>query len=146
MCPARLVAPIAEEKLLSDRGSPALDQLALATLMRSGRYDRHLRRMRRVYGAKRRALIDALARHAPGVELRGLAAGFHAVARLPDGVDVDAVVARAAERSIGLYPMSAYRTRRANDHPPELVLGFGNLSEAAIERGVAAIGDLLEGR
>jgi GntR family transcriptional regulator/MocR family aminotransferase len=145
VCPARLVEPIAQEKELTDRGSPALDQLALATLMRSGRYDRHLRRMRRVYAAKREALIDALARHAPGVELRGLAAGFHAVARLPDGVDVDAVVEQAAGRSIGLYPMSAYRTRHAGDHPPELVLGFGNLGEAAIERGIAAVGDLLRG-
>ena len=145
VCPAHLLEPIAREKELTDRGSPALDQLALAALMRSGRYDRHLRRMRRVYAAKRQALIDALARHAPGVELRGLAAGFHAVARLPAAVDVDAVVEQAAERSVGLYPMSAYRTRRADDHPPELVLGFGNLSEAAIERGIAAIGDLLTG-
>jgi GntR family transcriptional regulator/MocR family aminotransferase len=145
VCPARLVEPIAQEKELTDRGSPALDQLALATLMRSGRYDRHLRRMRRVYAAKRQALIDALARHAPGVELRGLAAGFHAVARLPEGADVEAVVEQAAARSIGLYPMSAYRTRQAEDHPPELVLGFGNLSEAAIERGIAAVADLLRG-
>ena len=146
VCPARLVEPIAQDKELTDRGSPALDQLALATLMRSGRYDRHLRRMRRAYGAKRQALIGALERHAPGVELSGLAAGFHAVARLPAGIDVDAVVQRAAERSIGLYPMSAYRTRQSDEHPPELVLGFGNLSEAAIERGIAAIGDLLTSR
>ena len=35
-----------EDKRLSDRGSPTLEQLALATLIESGRYDRHLRRMR----------------------------------------------------------------------------------------------------
>jgi GntR family transcriptional regulator / MocR family aminotransferase len=114
--------------------------------MESGRYDRHLRRMRGVYAAKRQALLDALQRHAPGVELHGLAAGFHGVARLPDGVDVDAVVVAARERSIGLYPMSAYRTAQDHDAPPELVLGFGRLSEEAIERGIAAVGDLLIGR
>jgi GntR family transcriptional regulator / MocR family aminotransferase len=146
VCPGDLVAPIAQEKALTDRGSPGLDQLALATLMESGRYDRHLRRMRGVYAAKRQALLDALRRHAPGIELHGLAAGFHGVARLPDGVDVDAVVVAARARSIGLYPMSAYRTARVHHAPPELVLGFGNLSEQAIERGIAAIGDLLIGR
>jgi GntR family transcriptional regulator/MocR family aminotransferase len=145
VCPARLVEPIAEEKELTDRGSPTLDQLALATLIESGRYDRHLRRMRAVYAGKRQALIDALAQHAPGVELRGLAAGFHAVARLPAGRDENAIAAAARERSIGLYPMSAYRALDGGEHPPELVLGFGNLSEAAIARGIAAVGDLLEG-
>jgi hypothetical protein len=28
-------------------------------------------------------------------------------------------------------------------HPPQLVLGYGNLTEAAIRRGIATIGDLL---
>jgi GntR family transcriptional regulator / MocR family aminotransferase len=56
VCPARFVEPIAQEKALTDRGSPTLDQLALATLMRSGRYDRHLRRMRRVYAAIERGV------------------------------------------------------------------------------------------
>jgi GntR family transcriptional regulator/MocR family aminotransferase len=38
--------------------------------------------------------------------------------------------------------MSMYRAS-GNARPPELVLGFGNLSEAAIGRGIAAICDLL---
>jgi hypothetical protein len=37
--------------------------------------------------------------------------------------------------------MSAYRTAQDPHAPPELVLGFGNLSEQAIKRGIAAIGD-----
>jgi GntR family transcriptional regulator/MocR family aminotransferase len=142
VCPPQLVEPVAEEKDLADRGSPGLDQLALATLIESGRYDRHLRRMRALYAGKRRALIEALSRHAPAVELRGLAAGFHAVARLPERVDERAVAAAARERSIGLYPMSDYRTGR-HAGPPELVLGFGDLSESEIERGIAAVADLL---
>jgi GntR family transcriptional regulator/MocR family aminotransferase len=144
LCPPKLVAAVAEEKELGDRGSPGLDQLALATLIESGRYDRHLRRMRAVYAGKRQALIDALARHAPDVELRGLAAGFHAVARLPEGLDERAVAAAARERSVGLYPMSDYRTAE-HSGPPELVLGFGNLTESAIERGIARVADLLAG-
>jgi len=97
--------------------------------------------MRAVYAGKRRALIDALARHAPEVELRGLAAGFHAVARLPEGLDERTVAAAARERAIGLYPVSDVRAG-GGDHPPDLLLGFGNLSEAAIGRGIAAIADL----
>jgi GntR family transcriptional regulator/MocR family aminotransferase len=71
-----------------------------------------------------------------------LATGLHAVARLPDGVDEQTVVSAAADRSIKLHPMSSYRADGATE-PPELVVGFDNLSDGDIERGIAAIGDLL---
>ena len=45
VCPARLLDPIVDEKRVDDRGSPVLEQLALATLIESGRFDKHLRRM-----------------------------------------------------------------------------------------------------
>jgi GntR family transcriptional regulator / MocR family aminotransferase len=142
VCPRALLESLAEDKRLSDRGSPALEQLALAALIESGRYDRHLRRMRRVYGARRDTLVRALSTHAPAVGLQGLAAGFHAVADLAPGTDEAAVVAGARARSIGLHGMGAYRPG-GGQGPPQLVLGFGNLSEAAIERGITAVADLL---
>ncbi len=142
VCPGRLLEAVTEEKRLSDRGSPTLEQLALATLIESGRFDRHLRRMRDVYGARRDTLIRTLADQAPHIELHGLAAGFHAVAALPAGADERAIVEAARARSIGLYGMSSYRPSGGTG-PPQLVLGFGNLSEAAIVRGISAISDLL---
>jgi GntR family transcriptional regulator / MocR family aminotransferase len=142
LAPPALSAAVAEEKLLSDRGTSGLDQLALAALIRSGRYDRHLRKMRGVYARRRSALIGALERHAPGVRLTGLAAGFHAVAHLPEGADEDAVVAQALRRSVGLYGMGPFRAARV-PAPPQLVLGFGLTGERAIEAGIAAVADLL---
>jgi GntR family transcriptional regulator / MocR family aminotransferase len=119
-----------------------LGQLALAKLIESGRYDRHLRRMRTLYSRRRQVLVAALARHAPEIRLTGLAAGFHAVAHLPDHVDELAIVDAAAKRSIALHPMSRYRADGATD-PTELVLGFDNLTESQIERGVEALAQLL---
>ncbi len=103
VCPPALTAAIAEEKEYGDRGSPVLDQLALARLIESGRFDRHLRRMRGVYAARRQALVAALAQHAPAVRLTGLAAGFHAVAHLPGPAAEKSVVAGATVRSVGLF-------------------------------------------
>jgi GntR family transcriptional regulator/MocR family aminotransferase len=142
VCPAGLAEAIAAEKDLDDRGSPTLDQLALASLIQSGRYDRHLRRMRASYARRREVLVESLARHAPQVDLHGLAAGFHAVAHLPESLSEPAVVSAARARSIGLYGMSRYRAS-GDTSPPRLVLGFGNLREGAIARGIATIGDLL---
>lgn len=144
VCPPALAETIARQKENHDRGSPGLDQYTLATLIESGRYDRHLRRMRAVYGARRTALVDALAEHAPSVKLTGLAAGFHAVAHLPEPVEEHAVIEEARKRSVGLYGMSRQRSS-GSATPAQLVLGFGNLTERAIQTGIATVGDLLRG-
>jgi GntR family transcriptional regulator/MocR family aminotransferase len=141
--PAPLASAVATEKEMSDRGSCTLDQLALATLLTTGRYDRHLRRMRAVYAARRTALTDAFARHAPRVQLTGLAAGFHAVAALPPGADETAVIAAARERRVGLHGIGAYRGNPDTAAPPALVMGFGNVRERAIEPAIAGVADLL---
>ncbi|MFF4256014.1 PLP-dependent aminotransferase family protein [Streptomyces sp. NPDC001663] len=144
LCPPVLAEPLTGLKRIADRGSPALDQLALARLIESGRYDRHLRRMRTTYATRRTALVSALSRHAPSVRLSGLAAGFHAVAHLPSGTDEGVVVTESRARGVGLYGMSACRSSGVAS-PPQLVLGFGDLTERAIIEGVEAVGDLLLG-
>ncbi len=143
LAPSELADAVAAEKEMSDRGSCTLDQVALAALLTSGRYDRHLRRMRAVYGARRQALVDAFGRHAPGVRLTGLAAGFHAVAHLPAEPGEAAVIADARERGVGLHGIAEYRGVPAPTAPPALVMGFGNTGERAIEPAIAAIADLL---
>jgi GntR family transcriptional regulator/MocR family aminotransferase len=141
--PPALAAAVADEKQMSDRGSCTLDQLALATLLTTGRYDRHLRRMRAVYAARRTALTGAFARHAPRSRLTGLAAGFHAVASLPPGADEGAVIAAARDRRVGLHGLGEYRGRADPAAPPALVMGFGNVRERAIEPAIGAVADLL---
>ncbi len=141
--PSSLASAVAAEKEMSDRGSCTLDQLALATLLTTGRYDRHLRRMRTVYATRRAALTDAFARHVPGVQLTGLAAGFHAVALLPPGADEMAVIAATRERRVGLHGIGGYRGNPDVAAPAALVMGFGNVRERVIEPAIAVVADLL---
>lgn len=142
ICPAPLVASVTRHKELADRGTPAIDQLALARLIESGRFDRHLRRMRGVYARRRACLAAVLRDVAAHVGLSGLSAGFHAVAYLRPGAAEDAVTAAARDRGVGLYGLRRYRL---DDESGEqgLVIGFGNVTERAIVRGVTAIADLL---
>ena len=142
LTPPGLAATLARAKQITDRGSPGLDQLALAILMETGRYDRHLRRMRTEYATRRDILVQTLTQHAPAVRLTGLAAGFHAVAHLPAGIGEHGMIRAARSRSVGLYGMSTYRADHCPD-PPQLVLGFGNTSQQAIRTGIAVLGDLL---
>ncbi len=133
--PARLLEPVAHRKLMADHGSPTIDQLALARLLESGAYDRHLRVARRRYRARRDALVAAVERHLPGARVTGLAAGLHATVRLAEPVDGLALMGAAARESVGAYPLGfGYMEPRPIDDG--LVLGYANLAEPAIEEGI----------
>ncbi len=147
LVPPALVGPVVREKHLTSRGAPALDQLALAALLESGRYDRHVRRMWEVYRRRRAFLARAATQHLPGLRLVGLEAGCHAVLELPAGVTEDEVVQSALRHAVRVYGLSRYRVDapRAGEAnvPAALVLGFGNVNEERILRGVEVLGEAL---
>jgi GntR family transcriptional regulator/MocR family aminotransferase len=147
--PDRLVDAVADAKLLADRGSPVLDQLAFADFLDRGEFDRHLRRMRPRYRRRRDTLLAALGEHAPQLEPKGIAAGLHLVAYLPDDVDEARVIAAAARRDVALYGLQPYRISHAGR--PGLIFGFATLHEREIvedrrRRQATGLGVLVECR
>ena len=141
--PPRLLEPLLVRKALSDHGCPTIDQLALARMLTSGAYDRHLRQARRRYRSRRDALVQALARHLPGARVTGLAAGLHAIVRLPRAVDGAELVQAAARRAVGVYPLG-YTYMEVRPVHDGLVLGYANLAEPAIEEGIRRLAAALE--
>ena len=145
LVPPRFLAAVITEKRLSSRGAPGLDQEALALLMETGRFDRHLRRMRDIYRGRRNVLATEVElAFGPG-RLRGLAAGCHAVLQLPDGSSEREVAASAATMGVRVNPLGLYRFATADvaGEPsmlsPALVLGFGNVGEEQIRRGIRTL-------
>jgi GntR family transcriptional regulator/MocR family aminotransferase len=134
--PPRLLDSVLEQKTLADHGCPTLDQLALARLLESGAYDRHLRQARRRYRARRDALLSAVERHLPDARVTGLAAGLHAIVRLPRQVDGLALMRAANKRSVGVY-LLGYAYMEPRPVHDGLVLGYASLSAPGIEEGVA---------
>jgi GntR family transcriptional regulator/MocR family aminotransferase len=146
MVPPRSLWPaLARAKAADDLGCPTLEQLALADLLGSGAYDRHLRRGRARYRRRRDALAAALDRHVPGFQVQGTAAGLHAVVELGDGVDEEDLVRRAAvEAGVGLHGLTPWRF--GGRGAPGLVLGYASLTEHQIAEGVRRVAPLLTGR
>lgn len=148
LTPPRFRSAILTEKVLSCRGVPQLDQAALARLIDSGRFDRHLRRVREVYRRRRDALVDAVAEHLGETRIVGLEAGHHALLLLPPGVDEGRVVARAAASSVVVRGVHDYRVRTGDDDPADplpgaLVIGFGNVTSSRIRHGISVLGSLV---
>ena len=133
--PPRLLAAVAAEKQLADRGTAHIEQHAFAEFLAAGELDRHLRRMRARYRARRDTLVAALADTLPEATVEGIAAGLHATVRLPAGHDEGAILAAAGRRRVALETMAEYD----GDGPPTLLLGYGQIAEAAIRPGVAEI-------
>jgi GntR family transcriptional regulator / MocR family aminotransferase len=142
VAPERLVDGVTAAKASDDLGTPVVEQLALADFLERGELDRHLRRTRGVYRSRRDALVGALARRLPDCTPAGVAAGLHLVVGLPAGTDEDAVLAAARSRGLGLSGLSEHRVEPG---PPALLIGYGRISEPAIELAVDALADSLPG-
>ncbi len=135
--PGRLTEPMAEAKVAADRGSPALEQMALADFVTRGELDRHLRRMRPVYRRRRDALLEALGAHLPWLEPDGVSAGLHLVTWLPPHVDETAVVDAARRAGVDLDAVGPYRI--THQGPGGLIFGYATVSERAIAEGVTRL-------
>ncbi|GAA2930661.1 PLP-dependent aminotransferase family protein [Streptomyces thioluteus] len=100
------------------------DQLALADFLGSGAYDRHVRRMRQHYRDRRDRLVALLAERAPHLGVSGIAAGLHAVLRLPHGTE-ESVVRAAARRGLSLEGLAPYRHPESTGEAYDgLVIGY----------------------
>jgi len=135
--PGRLTEPMTEAKIAADRGSPALEQMALADFVARGELDRHLRRMRPVYRRRRDALLTALSRHLPDLEPAGVSAGLHLVTWLPPHLDEGTVVAAARRAGVGLDAVGQYRI--TSQGPGGLIFGYATVSERAIAEGITRL-------
>jgi GntR family transcriptional regulator/MocR family aminotransferase len=139
LSPSWLTGGLTYEKGVTEGGSPAIEQLALADFIARGELDRHVRRMRLRYRDRRQALVSALARQLPAAAATGVAAGLYTLVLLAPGADESAIVSAAAARDIGVEGLSAHRSAQAGG--PGLLLGYANLPPPAIEHGISLLGD-----
>jgi GntR family transcriptional regulator/MocR family aminotransferase len=139
--PPDLVDDVAEAKFRADRHCGAIDQLTLAEFIRSGGYDRHIRRCRLAYRRRRDRLITAL----PGATVSGAAAGMHAVVELPDGVTEHDVITSGADHGLALEGLSEYH-RGGRRHAPALVVGYATPSDPTYTGAIARLRAVLAER
>ena len=137
--PSWLIEPMAQAKLMDDRGSPVFDQLAFADFVARGEFDRHLRRMRPRYRALRDTLVERLAARLPELEPVGVSAGLHVLTWLPPDLGEDALREAALQRELGVYGLAPYWVSGAG--PAGLVFGYGSLSRKEVVEGIDLLAD-----
>ncbi|EST30584.1 PLP-dependent aminotransferase family protein [Streptomyces roseochromogenus] len=141
--PSAFVEALITEKFLADHGTAALEQLALAEMITSGAYDRHIRQSRTRYKLQREALEAAVRRHHLPLRLTGVPAGVQTLATLPKGLDSDSLVRRAAAMGIAFDSVTRYQL--APDRPARsLVIGYGNITPHGIDQAMAALARIMK--
>ena len=134
-------------KWLTDRGCPAIEQAALARLIASGAFERHLRQAAKTLKARRAALLAALRRFCgSAVEVADSSAGMHILAWLPRTTHAQSreLVARARERGLGLYLVAPYCLRPLPQ--PGLLLGYADLPAADLQAAMKILAECLHAR
>jgi GntR family transcriptional regulator/MocR family aminotransferase len=131
IAPAQFIAAVKRAKWLADRQTSILDQAALTDFIREGHLERHIRRMRRLYGRRREVLVDSLARHfGDRAKVRGDAAGMHLMVRFED----DGIEERAVNAKVLLMSASGYYLTKPVQG--EFIFGFSSIGERTIREGV----------
>jgi GntR family transcriptional regulator/MocR family aminotransferase len=136
--PVDLVEVLSRAKWLADRQSPMLEQYAMADFIESGWLERHVRRMRLVYGSRREALVKALTEYlGDRATVVGDSAGMHLIARVDSGLS-DAEAVRGA-REAGVELGTSQRCYFGRAPVGEFMFGFAALGERPIREGVRRI-------
>lgn len=140
--PRSLNLTLQKAKQIGDWHTTTLTQTALARFMLDGDFARHLRRIRKHYEARRGVLVAHLRGDlAPWFEPLVPAAGIHMTALLKNGIEEGAVIAAAAEASIGLYGIAAFYASQPARHG--LLFGYGGISAEDIDTALGRLAEVM---
>ena len=103
--PGRYRASVIRSKQLISSASATLPQLAIADFLRSGHYDRHLKRLRSAYREQVEKTRYYIARHFPAnTRITKPMGGFVLWVELPKSVDAEILFAEALAEGISVAP------------------------------------------
>jgi GntR family transcriptional regulator/MocR family aminotransferase len=139
--PHSLVKPFLALKWIADRHTSGLEQRFLADFVLEGYFERYLRKMRKVYEARRQVLLRSLAEYAGNyITVAPSLAGLHLAGWIRGKFDENRLKSSAAELGVGLYPLTPYFLEKPR---PGLLFGYSGISTTDIRKGARRLGQIL---
>ena len=132
--PSDLVDHFLAMRRAMDLGPPTFSQDVLADFIAEGHFARHIRRMRVLYGERRRVLVDSIGKELKStVTVLGDEAGMHLAVTLPNQSRDTEIAEQAARQNLRIWPLS---TSYVGEARPGFILGFGSASVEEIPAAV----------
>ncbi|NMH68393.1 PLP-dependent aminotransferase family protein [Bacillus sp. RO3] len=114
------------------------NQLAMAAFIKTGEWNRHIKRMRLVYKRKMQCLVSELRKHFnESIHIVGEQSGLFVLAQLQLNRPEEWLMEQASIHGVKVYPTSIYSIQ--NHVQPTVKLGFSNISCEEIEVGVGLL-------
>lgn len=144
VAPQSVIARLVQMKQGADLHSSTLCQMVAYEVARDGFLDRHVMRIRQVYGERRNAMLSALERHFPEeVRWTKPQGGLFLWITLPPGFDSTALLREALERErVAFVPGSAFFPRGGGERTCRL--NFSYAPPETIDEGIRRLGQLIE--
>ncbi len=122
-----------------------IDQMILNQFLKDGYYERHLNRMRIIYGKRHDFLLKEL-KKIKGCRITGENAGVHLLVEFVNGMTEEEGIRKAKEEGVKVYPLSEYEIRGPEENiireekKSTVILGYATLSEPEILEAARRLG------
>ena len=141
--PPDVIQRLAQAKQGVDLHTSTFVQLMAYEVARSGFLDRHIRRLRTAYSARRDAMLAAMTKtFPPAVDWTKPAGGLFIWATLPASLDAADVLRDAISQKVAFVPGSPFFPDGSGKNT--MRLNFTNSSVERIEEGIARLGNVLQ--
>lgn len=140
--PRELVSAFSRARSIMDGHTPQILQLTLARFMEDGHYNTHVRAMRKLYAARKEAMLDSIGKHLAGIATAVRpAGGLQVPCLLEPGWSEEQTIRQAAAAGLMLPGIS--RLYAGADRMQGWLLGYSSLSEHEIEATMQRLGKAL---
>ena len=141
IAPGRYQACVEQLKFITNICTSSPVQLAIAELLANGGYDRHLRKLRRVYAAQMAQMAEAVGRYFPeGTRTTRPSGGFVLWVECPPGLDSLWLHEKAMERGISIAPGSLFTPSKKYASCIRLNVAFWS---PRVEQAIETLGSLV---
>lgn len=120
-----------------------VSQAILTTFIRDGYFEKHLNRMRKIYKQKHDHMVELLHMHFPAGRIRisGDDAGLYVILEYLGKQTEENIKKRADEHAVRLHSLSNYYSSLPAGYKPSYLLGFANLSDEQMEKGIKLLAE-----
>ncbi|MDF2875255.1 MAG: gabR 2 [Sporomusa sp.] len=134
--PRRLHTRWRHLRTYADVQNPPFEQAALAEYLRTRKLDRHIQKMRKLYGYRRKILLQELtAIFGNTWSAWGDTAGLHLAVEFPGMSFDDAFARHCKDHGLRIAPVETHSIRKGF-HVEKLLLGYGHLEPDEITKGL----------
>jgi 2-aminoadipate transaminase len=144
VAPESVISRLVQMKQGADLHSSTFCQMVAHEVAKDGFLDRHVRRIREVYGERRNAMLSALERHfPPEVRWTRPRGGLFLWITLPEGFDSTQLLKKALDREkVAFVPGTSFFPRGGGERTCRL--NFSYSRPDVIDEGVRRLGSVIK--